>query len=218
MTATATATTPSIPPMPDFYHAADDQNYDDDDDDDDANDQHDHLGDVTLSDDDDEDVTTTDGDGDDNDDDDQDDHSNECDGTGRHMRRRRTKRQNEKKYSIVRSMEGLLWNANYVLGRALRPGIQGIHTDLFTTCSGICILSCATVGLLISGSVGTGVFMRHIRQQDTWSSPVACGIASLAFGPLAGGALKDLFIFFMDDDSVETFYNKGIRFGMKLNM
>ena len=115
-------------------------------------------------------------------------------------------------------MEGLLWNANYVLGHALRPGIQGIQTDLFRTCSGICILSCATVGLLISGSVGTGVFMRHIKQHDTWSSPVACGVASLAVGALAGAAVKDLFIFFMDDDSVEAFYKKGVRMGMKLNM
>mmetsp|Transcript_3957 Transcript_3957/g.9662 ORF Transcript_3957/g.9662 Transcript_3957/m.9662 type:complete len:744 (+) Transcript_3957:211-2442(+) len=124
----------------------------------------------------------------------------------------------DKKLNIVRSMEGLLWNANYVLGHALRPGIQGIQTDLFRTCSGICILSCATVGLLISGSVGTGVFMRHIKQHDTWSSPVACGIASLSVGALVGGALKDLFIFFMDDDSVEAFYKKGVRMGMKLNL
>jgi lipid-binding SYLF domain-containing protein len=114
-------------------------------------------------------------------------------------------------------MEGLIWNANKVLDYAMRPGLRGVHSGQFRTCAGICILSSLQVGYVVSGSVGSGIFMKH-NFDDSWSNPVAVGITTVGLGVTVGATLKDALIFMTDFETVETFFKTGVRLGGRANL
>ncbi len=117
----------------------------------------------------------------------------------------------------MQTMEGLIWNANKVLDYAMRPGLRGVHSGQFRTCAGICILSSLQVGYVVSGSVGSGIFMKH-NFDDSWSNPVAVGITTVGLGVTVGATLKDALIFMTDFETVETFFKTGVRLGGRANL
>jgi lipid-binding SYLF domain-containing protein len=100
---------------------------------------------------------------------------------------------------------------------ALNPGIRGIPKGYFMTCAGICILNTVQAGFIFSGSVGTGIFMKH-QMDGTWSNPVACGITGVGFGMVIGATMKDVIIFMPDDASVQTFFSKGAKLSAQSNV
>jgi len=108
------------------------------------------------------------------------------------------------------SMEGMICNANMVLTDALRPSIRGVPKGYFMTCAGICIMTTVQAGMIFSGSVGTGIFMRR-NLDGSWSNPVAVGISGIGFGFVFGANVKDVIIFFPDDKSIETMFSRGVE-------
>lgn len=119
---------------------------------------------------------------------------------------------------LLDTMEGLIWNADKIMDRALRPGLEGIRGCNFATCAGVCLMSSVQVGAAaVSGHVGKGIFMKH-KVDGTWSNPVACGVTGFGFGPSLGATQKDALIFITDYEAVESFYRTGIRLGGKVNL
>jgi hypothetical protein len=117
----------------------------------------------------------------------------------------------------MKTMEGLISNANKILEHAMRPGLKGVHSGQFRTCAGICIISSVQVGYIISGSIGSGIFMKH-NFDGTWSNPVAVGITTLGLGAAVGATVKDALIFMTDFQTVETFFKTGVRLGGRANL
>jgi lipid-binding SYLF domain-containing protein len=99
----------------------------------------------------------------------------------------------------------------------LNPGIRGIPKGYFMSCAGICILSTVQAGFIFTGSVGTGIFMKH-QKDGSWSNPVACGITGVGFGIVIGATMKDVILFMADDASVQTFFSKGVKLGGQSNV
>lgn len=114
-------------------------------------------------------------------------------------------------------MEGMIWNANKVLTQALDPGVRGINKAFFMDCAGIAIVSMVQVGAIFSGTVGSGIFLKH-NPDGTWSNPVAVGMSRVGFGLLFGAQIKDVIIFMPDDKSVETFFSTGAEISDQLNL
>jgi lipid-binding SYLF domain-containing protein len=80
------------------------------------------------------------------------------------------------------------------------------------SCAGVVIVSAVQAGFMFSGSVGTGIFLKH-GMDGSWSNPVACGMAGVGAGLQIGAITKDVIIFLPDDASVQTFFSKGVSVG-----
>jgi lipid-binding SYLF domain-containing protein len=102
-------------------------------------------------------------------------------------------------------MLGMVWNADFVLSRALHPdNDRGVPAELFAKCRGIVLLTVVKAGLLVTGHAGTGVMMAK-NGEGKWSPPVAVYAGGYAFGALLGKKDDDVFIFIMDDESMKDF-------------
>jgi lipid-binding SYLF domain-containing protein len=109
--------------------------------------------------------------------------------------------------------------ANHVLENFFNPHIKcDIPKKLFTASVGVVLISVVEVGFLISGSVGTGIFMKRNTTTGKWSYPVACGLGGLGWGFLVGGSVKDLIVFIFDPDTLHSLaYDKmGFKVGGQL--
>ena len=60
---------------------------------------------------------------------------------------------------------------------------------------GLVIIEAVQVGLLFSGSLGTGILLYHDKDAQKWSPPVAIGLSGLGAGLLAGMETKHMVIF-----------------------
>ena len=88
----------------------------------------------------------------------------------------------------------------------LRP-LSGIPRGMFESCKGIILQSVVEAGFLFSGSVGTGVVIAKITQDDgtwKWSPPAALALGGIGCGVLIGAETKDVIIFAMDDPTFEA--------------
>jgi len=113
-----------------------------------------------------------------------------------------------KRRAIRQHMLGMVWNANYVLEKALHPDCNHkIPAELFEKCKGIVLLTVVKAGLIFTGHAGTGVMMAK-NEEGAWSPPVAVYVAGYAFGALLGKKDDDILIFIMDDESVKDFAKK----------
>jgi lipid-binding SYLF domain-containing protein len=111
------------------------------------------------------------------------------------------------------SMEGMILNANKVLDQALKPGIQGLPKNLFEECLGIILISIAEAGFIFSANVGSGIAMTK-NSDGTWSAPCAVGLTGMGFGLLAGASVKDVFMFLMDEETVNSVTGEnGLKIG-----
>lgn len=117
-------------------------------------------------------------------------------------------------------MEGMIWNAHHVLEHALLPGSNGIPKTLFKACVGVVLISVVEVGFVFSGSVGTGILLKKNADGETWSPPNACGLTGVGWGLLVGGSVKDLMIFILDEQTLESiaFDKAGMKIGAQVEM
>jgi lipid-binding SYLF domain-containing protein len=115
------------------------------------------------------------------------------------------------------SMEGMIWNANYVLEQALNPGLAGIPKVYFVESAAICIISLVEAGFIFSGNVGTGILMEK-KEDGSWSTPVACGITGIGWGFMMGAALKDVIVFIPSKKALRSFFTAGLQVGGQANI
>eukprot|EP00529_Nitzschia_sp_RCC80_P028665 CAMPEP_0113494430 /NCGR_PEP_ID=MMETSP0014_2-20120614/29102_1 /TAXON_ID=2857 /ORGANISM="Nitzschia sp." /LENGTH=265 /DNA_ID=CAMNT_0000388321 /DNA_START=87 /DNA_END=884 /DNA_ORIENTATION=+ /assembly_acc=CAM_ASM_000159 len=122
-----------------------------------------------------------------------------------------------KRSKNLTSMEVMIYNANQVLTDALRPSLRGVPKGYFQTCAGVAIISTIQAGLIFSGSVGTGILMKR-NLDGSWSNPVAVGMTGVGFGFLVGANLKDIIVFFPDDESIQTCFKSGVELSAQSNI
>jgi lipid-binding SYLF domain-containing protein len=116
------------------------------------------------------------------------------------------------------SMEGMIKNANKVLDQALKPGIKGLPKNLFDECLGIILISIAEAGFLFSANVGSGIAMTK-NEDGSWSPPCAVGLTGVGFGLLAGASVKDVFMFLMDQETVNSVLSEnGLKVGAQAEL
>jgi hypothetical protein len=84
----------------------------------------------------------------------------------------RTKPRHRKKNSIITmseekecrpnptTMEGMIWNANHVLEKALSPHINGMPKRLFKECVGVVMMHSVQMGFILSGTTATGILLK----------------------------------------------------------
>lgn len=85
----------------------------------------------------------------------------------------------------------------------MKPGIKGLPKNLFDECLGIILISIAEAGFIFSANVGSGIAMTK-NADGTWSAPCAVGLSGIGWGFLAGASVKDVFMFLMDEETVNS--------------
>ena len=129
---------------------------------------------------------------------------------------------NKKSNKPVRtSMEGMIYNGNLILDNALKAPLRedkrhdlgkGIPSVLFRECEGILLLDVLEAACIISANVGTGILMAHNKHDNTWSAPSAIGLTGVGWGLQGGIAKKDVVLFIMDKDTMNTLTADDVQF------
>lgn len=109
------------------------------------------------------------------------------------------------------SMEGMIWNANHVLDTALSVRTNGIPKHLVHKCKGVVLLTVHEVGIVMSGSSGTGVVVAQ-TDPGNWSAPSAIGMQGAGMGFMAGYASKDMIILIMKEDDLRRIASAKFQF------
>lgn len=92
--------------------------------------------------------------------------------------------------------------------------INGMPKKLFEECVGIVIMQTVQMGFLLSGTTGCGILMKKTKDGTGWSPPCGVGMSGLGFGLLIGASASDLFIFIMDDQTLDAMLTKhGAKLG-----
>ena len=113
------------------------------------------------------------------------------------------------------TMEGMLEKSNRVLEQAAKMDRNGSLQVLFKQAKGIVLLSVVESGVLVSGSIGSGIMMTRDEHTGEWSLPCACGLTGTGYGFAIGAVVKDIVMFAFDDKSVISFASK---LGVKMNV
>ena len=80
------------------------------------------------------------------------------------------------------TMEGMLTAAYNLLDR--EP--NRFSSRLFHDVAGVVIVEALQVGCLVGAQTGTGILLRHNKDTDEWSPPLAIGLTGLQVGMMAG--------------------------------
>jgi lipid-binding SYLF domain-containing protein len=111
------------------------------------------------------------------------------------------------------TMEGMIYNANKVLDRALSPETNGVHCGLFQKTKGVVLISSVEAGFIFSDNVGTGILTVQ-RDNGKWIPPSALGLPGIGWGFIVGASVKDLMVFLFDEQTVNALAgDMGIKLG-----
>lgn len=81
---------------------------------------------------------------------------------------------------------------------------QSIPLDLLHNAKGLCFLTVAKAGFVVSGRLGTGLIVA--RQSDgSWSPPSAVGTVGVGWGALIGGDITDYLLVLNTEKAVQAF-------------
>ena len=96
----------------------------------------------------------------------------------------------------------------------MNPRSNGIPQTLFKTCVGVILIQTVEVGLVVSGTVGSGILLKR-EDGNKWSLPTACGLGGIGWGLLVGASVKDLIVFIMDETKMNAiaFDKIGLKVG-----
>lgn len=111
------------------------------------------------------------------------------------------------------SMEGILKQSRQSLEEYINPDLikvdEQIPKQILKNAKGIVILTIVKTGLLINGSVGTGIILIKQDNQSEegrqWSGPSAIGMCGLSIGLQLGLEKVDVIIVLNTDDAVQQF-------------
>lgn len=105
------------------------------------------------------------------------------------------------------SMEGYIYNANFVLEAALNPRTQKVPPECFEKCKGVAVITVVHVGALLTMHYGTGLLLRK-KEGGGWSAPSAVSVGGMTLGAVVGGKRDNTLIFIMDDENMEDFVSR----------
>lgn len=111
------------------------------------------------------------------------------------------------------SMEGILKQSRQSLEEYINPALikvdEQIPKQILKDAKGIVILTIIKTGLIINGSVGTGIILikqdNQSQEGQQWSGPSAVGMCGLSIGLQLGLEKVDVIIVLNTDDAVQQF-------------
>jgi lipid-binding SYLF domain-containing protein len=75
----------------------------------------------------------------------------------------------------------------------------------FQDCYGVLILSAAEVGVLVSGTSGSGILMSHNPRNNSWSSPLCVNLSGVGLGFSIGSEEKEMIVFLHNREMIAKF-------------
>ena len=116
------------------------------------------------------------------------------------------------------SMEGILKQSRQSLEEYINPALikvdEQIPKQILKDAKGIVILTIIKTGLIINGSMGTGIILikqdnqsqdNQLQEGQQWSGPSAVGMCGLSIGLQLGLEKVDVIIVLNTDDAVQQF-------------
>jgi len=104
----------------------------------------------------------------------------------------------------------------------LNQSDQSIPLDLLHAAQGMCFLTVAKAGLIVSGRIGTGLLVARMDDPDgniRWSAPCAIGTVGLGWGALAGADVTHYLVVLTTQKAVQDMCNgKSIQLGAEMGV
>ena len=120
------------------------------------------------------------------------------------------------------TLGGEIRKASYTVlnmcGKGRLASDRSIPLDLLHQARGLCFLTVAKAGLIVTGRIGTGLIVA--RQADGgWSPPSAMGTVGLGWGAQIGADITSYLIVLTTDEAVKAFASRGsINLGAELDV
>ena len=121
-------------------------------------------------------------------------------------------------FTLGSSIRQAAYTVQHMCLQGLSDSDQSIPLDLLRYAKGLCFLTVAKCGLVVSGKVGTGLVIAR-RNDNTWSAPSALGTVGLGWGAQVGGDITHYLVVLTSTHAVEALYQPssvtlGAEFGV----
>ena len=115
--------------------------------------------------------------------------------------------------SSVISMEGMIEASLKLLCDNDMPEDE-MAAGAFQNAHGVVIMESVQAGFLVSAEVGTGILLRHDKQTQQWSAPLAIGLTGVGAGFSMGAQKKHMIIFLNDEQMTKAMTSDfSLKFG-----
>lgn len=82
---------------------------------------------------------------------------------------------------------------------------KDLPSHYYANCYGVLLLSSREVGVLVSGTAGSGLLLSHDPLTNVWSSPLSVKLRGIGVGLSIGSEAKDMIVFFQSRDTIIKF-------------
>jgi lipid-binding SYLF domain-containing protein len=80
-----------------------------------------------------------------------------------------------------------------------------IPPSYFENCYGVLFLSARELGILVSGTSGSGLLLSHDPHSNVWSSPLSVNLQGIGLGLSVGSEQKEMIVFFHSREMINKF-------------
>lgn len=94
---------------------------------------------------------------------------------------------------------------------------KSIPVDLLRHAKGLCFLTVAKAGLIVSGRVGTGLLIARI-DENRWSAPCALGTIGIGWGVIAGGDITQYVVVLTRTETLEGIMTGTVQLGAEFGI
>lgn len=113
-------------------------------------------------------------------------------------------------------MDPLISNAQRIVEDFSKEPGMNVY---FEFCHGLVLLSAVEASFLFSGQVGTGLLLRHDKNNESWSPPCAIQLTGVGAGIQAGVEKKDILLFLTEKSMVKTLSGEfQLRIGSQVTL
>lgn len=98
---------------------------------------------------------------------------------------------------------------------------HSIPADLLQAAQGICVLTVAKAGLVVSGRIGTGLVVAKLsdnNNNNNWSAPCAIGTVGLGWGAQLGGNVTEYLVILTSSKAVQDLVASQVTLGAELGI